>query len=135
WAPVLRRALRQRCLAALRREVVSASAAGLPRFLPDWQAVGSGATGLDRLVEVLAQLQGVPIPASVLERDVLAARVRDYSPRLLDDLLAAGEVMWVGAGSLGRDDGKVVLLLRRSAPLLLAALRPGGDRPGGEEHE
>ena len=31
------------------------------------------------------------------------------SPRLLDELCGAGEVVWIGAGSLGRDDGKVML--------------------------
>ena len=34
---------------------------------------------------------------------------RGYQPRLLDELGAAGEVVWVGAGSLGRDDGRVAL--------------------------
>jgi ATP-dependent Lhr-like helicase len=61
------------------------------------------------LAEVVDQLAGVPIPASVLERDVLPARVPGYQPRLLDELGALGEVAWVGRGSLGRDDGRVVL--------------------------
>ena len=47
------------------------------------------------------------IPASVLERDVLPARIPGYQPRLLDELGAMGEVGWVGRGSLGRDDGQV----------------------------
>ena len=51
----------------------------------------------------------MPIPASVLERDVLPARIPGYQPRLLDELGALGEVAWVGHGSLGRDDGRVVL--------------------------
>ncbi len=103
----------------------------LARFLPAWQGVGSEARGVDRLYEVVRQLHGVPIPASVLERDVLASRVSDWSPRLLDDLAAAGEVAWVGAGPLGRDDGKVLLYLRGRA----AALRPvsgAGERPPAE---
>jgi ATP-dependent Lhr-like helicase len=125
------RVLRQRSLAALRREVEPVAPETLSRFLPAWHGVGGDAGGLDRAFEVVARLQGVPIPASVLERDVLAARVRDYTPRLLDELLAAGEVMWVGAGPLGRDDGRIVLLLRDRADLLLTALRPGGDRPDG----
>ena len=126
------RLLRQRSLAALRREVEPTAPDALARFLPAWQGVGSDARGLDRTFEVVAQLQGVAIPASVLERDVLAARIRDYSPRLLDELLAAGDVMWVGAGPLGRDDGKVVLALR-GAPL--AAALPAGEPPAGDEHE
>ena len=129
------RLLRQRSLAALRREVEPTQPEALARFLPAWHGVGSESASLDRAFEVVGQLQGVPIPASVLERDVLSARVRDYSPRLLDDLLAAGEVMWVGAGPLGRDDGKVVLLLRDRADLLLGALRSVAERPVDDEHD
>ncbi len=124
------RLLRQRSLAVLRKEVEPTSADALARFLPVWHGIGPAQVGrgVDRLYEVIGQLQGLAIPASVLERDVLPARVRDYTPRLLDDLLAAGEVMWVGAGSLGRDDGKIVLALRDQAPLLLPLL--GFDQPG-----
>jgi ATP-dependent Lhr-like helicase len=124
------RLLRQRSLAALRQEVAPAETEVLARFLPAWQGVAAVGTepaggGLDRLYEVIGQIQGVPIPARVLERDVLAARVRGYSPRLLDELLTAGEVLWVGAGTLGRDDGRVVLAQRHMAPLLLPRLGYG----------
>jgi ATP-dependent helicase Lhr and Lhr-like helicase len=126
------RQLRQRSLAVLRKEVEPTESEALARFLPAWQGVGVDATGVERLHEVIAQLQGVPIPAAVLERDVLPARVKDYTPRLLDELCAAGEVVWVGAGSLGRDDGKVALYLRGS---LLARTAPLGDPPEGPEHD
>ena len=129
------RVLRQRSLAALRREIEPIETDALARFLPAWHGVGSDASGLDRLFEVVAQIQGVAIPASVLERDVLSVRVGGYGPRLLDELLAAGEVMWIGAGPLGKDDGKVMLLLRQHAADLIHALRPGGDRPEEPEHE
>src|SRR5207237_3251296 len=95
--------------------------------------IGAEARGLGRRYDVVTQRQGAPIPASVRERDVLPARVSDYSPRLLDELMAAGEVMWVGAGSLGRDDGRVALYLRDHAHLLLP--EAAGDAPAGEEHE
>ncbi|MBW3557920.1 MAG: DEAD/DEAH box helicase, partial [Actinobacteria bacterium] len=129
------RLLRQRSLAVLRREVEPVEAACLARFLPAWQGVGSDARGIDRLFEVVGQLQGVAVPASVLERDVLAARVRDYSPRLLDELCAGGEVVWVGAGPLGRDDGKVLLYLRGSPLALAAPAAPAAERPSEAEHE
>jgi ATP-dependent Lhr-like helicase len=134
--PEVLRRLRQRSLAALRKEVEPVDARQLARFLPAWHGVGAEARGLDRLLEVVAQLQGVPIPASVLERDLLASRVADYAPRLLDELTSAGEVVWLGAGPLGRDDGRVVLLLRDQA----AALRPlspatPAERPSSAEHE
>ncbi len=131
------RLLRQRSLAALRREVEPAATEALARFLPAWHGVGGGRGGrgsLERTFEVVSQLQGVPIPAGVLERDVLSSRISGYTPRLLDELLAGGDVMWVGAGPLGRDDGKVMLLLRDRAHLLLLALRAVGDAPDDEEH-
>jgi len=131
--PEVLRSLRQRSLAALRKEVEPVDAGALAGFLPAWQGVGSDARGLDRLFEVVRQLQGVAMPASVLERDVLPARMADYSPRLLDELTAAGEVVWVGAGPLGRDDGKVMLFLRGNAALLRPAIT--GDRPDGPEHD
>ncbi len=123
------RQLRQRSLAALRREVEPADQVTLARFLPAWHGVGvRRRCGLDRLYEVVGQLQGVAVPASVLERDVLAARVRGYTPRLLDELLAAGEVVWVGAGPLGRDDGRVVLLAAIGCGPARAGSRPASRR-------
>ena len=111
--------LRRRSLAKLRREIEPVEPAAMARFLPKWQGVGAGRGGIDRLAEVIAQLEGVPLPASVLERDVLPARIRSYSPRLLDELGAAGEVIWIGAGALGRDDGRIVLYRPDQLPLLL----------------
>jgi ATP-dependent Lhr-like helicase len=127
------RVLRQRSLAALRKEVEPTEVDALVRFLPAWHGVGSEARGLDRVYEVVSQLQGVALPVSVVERDVLACRVRDYSGALLDELCASGDVVWVGAGSLGRDDGKVMLYLRGSPLARCAPL--AGDRPGDEVHE
>ena len=89
----------------------------------------AAAGGLDRLYEVIAQLQGVPIAASVLERDIFPCRVHGYTPRLFDELLATGEVLWVGAGSLGRDDGRVVLALRDQAGLVLPRFGFGPESP------
>jgi ATP-dependent Lhr-like helicase len=137
WCDVeVLRILRQRSLAVLRKEIEPTDVDAMVRYLPSWQGVGADAFGLDRCFEVISRLQGVPIPLSVLERDVLAARVRNYTPRLLDELLAAGEVMWVGAGPLGRNDGKVRLFLRENAGAFLARWPISGiDPPGEPEHE
>jgi ATP-dependent Lhr-like helicase len=134
--PDVLRALRRRSLARLRREVEPVSPDALGRFLPAWHGIGSRAPGHDRLLEVIAQLEGYPIPASILERDVLAARVHDYTPRLLDELGAAGEVVWIGRGSLGRDDGRVAIFRRERAELLASAgaFEPG-ERPDGPLHD
>ena len=130
--PEVLRTLRRRSLAALRREVESVPQEALARFLPAWHGVGVRAGGMDRLLEVVFQLQGLALPASVIERDVIAARVGNYNPRLLDELVSMGEVVWAGRGSLGTNDGRVALYLRGDAPRLVS---PPVDVPRSELHE
>ncbi|MFY1679123.1 ATP-dependent helicase [Streptomyces sp. WMMC905] len=119
-AEVLRR-LRRRSLAALRQELEPVPPASLARFLPQWQHIGGGHTlrGVDGLVRAVEQLQGAAVPASALERLVLPARVGDYTPAMLDELTAAGEVVWCGNGALTGKDGWLSLFLADAAPLLL----------------
>ncbi|RFA13518.1 ATP-dependent helicase [Subtercola boreus] len=107
---VLRR-LRSRSLAALRHEVEPVDAAAFGRFLPVWQHVGANLRGVDGVLTVIEQLAGVPVPASAWETLVLPSRVRDYSPAMLDELTAAGEIVWSGSGSLAGSDGWVSLHL------------------------
>lgn len=137
WCDVdVLRVLRQRSLAALRKEIEPTDVSALIRFLPSWQGVDADARGIERCHEVIGRLQGVALPASVLERDILSRRIRDYSPRLLDELIAAGELMWVGAGPLGRNDGRVRLFLRGEPQLLLSCWPiMGMVRPEGHEHD
>jgi ATP-dependent Lhr-like helicase len=123
------RQLRRRSLAALRREVEAVEGDALARFLPAWQNVGSPARGLDAVVEAIGSLQGLALPASVLETDVLPARVADYRPADLDTLCTSGELVWVGAGGLGVGDGRVRLLFREQAGLLVT---PPGDEQRAE---
>ncbi len=119
------RILRRRSLAALRAQVEPVSTAAYARFLPAWHRVAlsgsSGPTGLDGLVSVIDQLAGVRMPASAVEPLVLAPRVRDYSPAMLDELLATGEVTWSGAGSISGSDGWIALHPADSASLTLTA--------------
>ena len=122
-AEVLRR-IRRRCLAVLRQEVEPVPPEALARFLPAWQGVGGRRRGVDALADVVAQLQGAPVAASVLEADVLASRVLGYKPADLDQLCTSGEVVWVGAGALGATDGRVRLVFRDQASLLVPAAEP-----------
>ncbi|MFJ7751583.1 DNA glycosylase AlkZ-like family protein [Arthrobacter sp. NPDC097144] len=117
-AEVLRR-LRRRSLAALRSEVEPVDPATYGRFLPAWQNVGSSLRGLDGVATVIDQLSGVPIPASAWEPLILGSRVRNYSPSMLDELTATGEVIWSGTGSLPGNDGWIALHLAENAPLTL----------------
>ncbi|MFB8169494.1 DEAD/DEAH box helicase [Kitasatospora purpeofusca] len=117
-AEVLRR-LRRRSLAALRQEVEPVPPRALAAFLPQWQHLaGHRLRGADGLLRVVEQLQGAALPASALEKLILPARLADYSPGLLDELTAAGEIGWAGAGALPGKDGWVSLHLAENAHLL-----------------
>ncbi len=114
------RSLRRRSLAKLRKEVEPVPPEALARFLPQWQGLGvAGGRGADGLLRAVEQLQGAVVPASALESLVLPSRVAGYGPMLLDELTAAGEVLWAGHGSLPGNDGWVSLQLADSADLLL----------------
>ena len=140
---VLRR-LRRASLASLRKEIEPVDERALSAFMPSWQGVdrwrpGSerGGGGVERLREVLVPLQGLALPVASWERDVLASRTGSYSPSWLDWLCASGEVVWVGAGSLGRGSGRVALYFREDAALLGPPSSPAGARgepPAQPEH-
>lgn len=118
-AQVLRR-LRRRSLAAARHEVEPVPVAAFGRFLPDWQHVGSAELrGIDGVAAVIEQLAGVAIPASAWESLVLPARVTDYAPAMLDELMATGEIRWSGHGSINSKDGWIALHLAEQAPTTL----------------
>src|SRR5919205_914602 len=119
---VLRR-LRRASLAALRREVEPAEQQALGRFLPNWHGIDRRAT----LREALIPLQGLALPVSLWEAEVLPRRVPEYRPELLDALCATGEVVWVGAGL-----DRVAIFFREDAPVLgrpAAAPAPEGEVP------
>ncbi|MGR6965505.1 ATP-dependent helicase [Geodermatophilus sp. URMC 61] len=116
------RSVRRRSLARLRQEVEPVPVHTLARFTPSWQSVGSRMRGPDGVLAVIEQLAGALVPASALESLVLPARVRDYSPAMLDELTSAGEVLWAGAGGLPGGDGWISLVPADLAPVLLPEL-------------
>jgi ATP-dependent Lhr-like helicase len=135
WCDVdILRQLRRRSLAALRREVEPVDGEVYARFLLAWHGVGAERRGFDALVDTIGQVQGVTLVASSLELDVLPARLRSYRPADLDQLCTSGEVVWVGAGGLGGNDGRLRLFFADQ----LGALLPGvetADRPRGALHD
>ncbi len=108
------RIIKQRSLAKLRRQVEPVEAAQYARFLLSWQSVSRPRRGLDGLLDVIQQLQGLALPFTVLEQEILPARVSNFKSSDLDELLAAGEVFWRGCGTLGSHDGRVALYLADS---------------------
>ncbi len=126
--PGVLRAIKRRSIARLRHEVEPVDGPTLARFLPSWHGIPERRSGLDGLREALAQLEGYPLPVSVLERIILPARVEGYAPALLDALCATGEVAWFGAGRLRENDGRVVLVSRDRLPLFVP--EPEGEPSG-----
>ncbi len=121
------RSLRRRSLAALRQDVEPVEPHVLGRFLAGWHDLTTPRAGLDALLDAIERLQGAPLVASVLEREVLPARVASYTPAQLDTLVSAGEVIWVGVEPLGERDGRVTLYLADQR----AALMPSRPETGG----
>jgi ATP-dependent Lhr-like helicase len=117
------RLIRRKSLARLRREVEPVEQHTLARFLTHWQGLltprRSGHGNLDGLLDAIENLQGAPLPASLLESSILPARIAEYSLAGLDTLIAAGEVTWAGMEPIGERDGRIALFLADKLPLLL----------------
>ena len=109
------RFIRSRSLAAARAQTRPVSQSAYGRFLPSWSNVAPvGVTpalrGADGVYSVIEQLAGVRLPASAWESHIFPSRVGDYSPVMLDELTANGEVAIVGAGKAGARDPWIMLL-------------------------
>ncbi|RZS38972.1 Lhr family ATP dependent helicase [Herbihabitans rhizosphaerae] len=122
---VLRR-IRRASLAKLRADVEPVEPAALGRFLPAWHGIKPrgdrrlrAAPTPDDVLSTVEQLAGAPLPASALESLILPSRLPGYSPALLDELTATGEVTWCGCGSLAGGDGWIAVAPTDVADLLL----------------
>ncbi len=127
------RMVRRRSLAKLREEVEPVDHAVLGRFATTWQGVVRRRQGADGLLDAIEQLQGAPMAASLVEIEILPARIDGYDPADLDAVAAAGEVVWVGVDALGERDGRIALYLAEQLPRLLAPpIRRASDLPERE---
>jgi len=120
------RIIRRKSLARLRKEVEPVEQATLARFLTHWQGLLTPRRGMDALLDVIENLQGAPIAASLLESAILPARIANYQSGDLDTLIAAGEIAWTGVEPLGERDGRIALYLADKMPLL-AVPRPNPE--------
>ena len=130
------RALRQQSLARLRREVEPVGQDAYGRLVLAWQGVDRAGVplphGPEGLRTALESLEGAAVPASVLEAQVLPARVTDYRPEMLDEATSSGAVLWVGREPLGPSDGRVSLYRADHVDALLAS--PARTSPDGALH-
>jgi ATP-dependent Lhr-like helicase len=111
----------------LRAEIEPVSPADYMRFLFAWQRVAPEhrMAGLEGLAAIVAQLDGFELPAAAWESDVLAARVQEYDPALLDTLSLTGRIGWA-AGQRSKGAGPI-----RSTPVALFSRDGGEDRATG----
>jgi ATP-dependent Lhr-like helicase len=112
------RAIRRKSLARLRKQVEPAEQHTLARMATHWHGCMHRRKGLDAVLEAIDHLQGAPLPGSVIEREILPARVQNYQPGDLDTLIAAGEVVWCGLEPIGETDGRIALYLAEKLPEL-----------------
>ena len=115
------RTIRRKSLAKLRKEIEPVEQYTLARLFTRWQGVVQPRRGLDALLDTIENLQGAALPASLLETEILPARITGYKPADLDTLVAAGEVVWVGFEPIGERDGRIGLYLAEKLPLLWPA--------------
>ncbi|MDH5255578.1 MAG: helicase-related protein, partial [Gammaproteobacteria bacterium] len=120
-------------LKTLRRSVEPVSPAAYMRFLLRWHRLGDdGPAGPEPLPAALRRLAGFPAPAAAWEGSLLPARLRDFQPATLDQLLAGGEFLWLrpraesGARRQGPIRSTPIVFLERQDLDLWQSLLPGG---------
>ena len=113
--------IRRRSLARLRKEVEPVEPACSAGSSTSWQGLVAPAQRPRRAARRDREPAGRADPASILETEILPARIDGYAPADLDALCAAGEVVWRGVEPLGDRDGRVALYLTDH---LAAALSP-----------
>jgi ATP-dependent Lhr-like helicase len=109
--PDVLQSVRRRSLAKLRKEVEPVDPPVLGRLVTTWQGVVRRRSGLDALLDAIDNLQGAPLPGSIFESEILAARVENYQPADLDALAGGGELVWCGVEPLGDRDGRIAVYL------------------------
>ncbi|HEY5915152.1 MAG TPA: helicase-related protein [Verrucomicrobiae bacterium] len=118
----------------LRAEIEPVSIADFLRFLSKWQRVDpeDRAAGPEGLQAVLELLDGYEVPAGAWEPEVLAARVRDYTPQWLDQACFRGQIGWgrlsLPPGSAGGPfapirSSPIALFTRHNLPCWLLLVR------------
>jgi ATP-dependent Lhr-like helicase len=112
------RTIRRKSLARLRKQVEPVEQQTLARMAAHWHGCMHRRKGLDAVLDAVDHLQGAPLPGSLIEREILPARVQGYQPSDLDTLIGAGEIIWCGMEPIGESDGRIALYLADKLPEL-----------------
>jgi ATP-dependent Lhr-like helicase len=106
----------------LRREIEPVTAQDFMRFVLRWQHAepGQALHGPRGVLQVIEQLQGFDVAASVWESQVLPARVEGYRREWLDALCLSGQVTWGRLTLPQLRDAQRNAMLSRVTPIALA---------------
>jgi len=101
----------------LRREIEPVAVQDFMRFLFDWQHLSPACQGQGSaaLAMIVSQFEGYPVAAGAWDSDVLAARLKEYSPIWLDELCRSGKLAWARLSACGKSASAA----SRSTPVVL----------------
>jgi ATP-dependent Lhr-like helicase len=131
-------------LGTLRKQIEPVTAAQFVRWLFRWQHVAPGTQlrGEQGMLEVLRQLQGFEVPARAWEAEVLARRIVDYNPGMLDKLCWSGVAGWgrfsspsslsSSRRSIPGSAAPITFFLREEADWLRPNTEKGEEQSGAE---
>jgi ATP-dependent Lhr-like helicase len=103
----------------LRAEIQAVSSADFMRFLFRWHGLDVRPEGEDALLAAIQRLEGFSIPAAAWERDILPARVREYTTAALDRLCSTGRILWSRLNRGKGGDAATKTGLLRNTPIAL----------------
>ena len=116
--------IKRRSLAGWRQQIEAVDHNKFASFIADWQFITRPRRGQDALYDTIEQLQGAPLPASVLETEILPARIAGYRMGQIDELFVSGELLWRGIEPVGSSDGRIAIYLAENYPLLAPEPKP-----------
>lgn len=121
--------VRNRSLARARAAIEPVRPAALHRLVLERAGIDLPGRGIDALAEAISLMEGVWLPASLWESVVFPARVADYSPGMLDELILSGDVLWQArsSGESGRAGSEASRTGKESGRLANDASQTGGE--------
>ena len=126
--------IRNRSLKKARAAIKPVAPQVYQSFLLERQGVGPVGgeryKGVDGLMRVIEQLEGVALSARVWEESVFPARMHDYAPAMLDELIASGEVIWIGSGGAKTGAAELVSFHPADSALLAGLASPISSKHG-----
>jgi ATP-dependent Lhr-like helicase len=89
---------RRKALAALRKQIEAVDIAAYAELVQRWQHVDprDSLKGSEGVATAIQQLYGISRPSRSWERDYLRVRIPGYDSSWLSQILAAGDVVWIG---------------------------------------